>query len=151
METYLILGNILIMESDGTGNEVGTVIVNDIVYHVTKDKRWQVSINDEKVAEDYGYFNFNVEAHIMNHQKMTAWQKTRHGFEHFKTTKDNTTVYIIADVPLFVYRADDATCWRYYTGDDAEIWQPWSPWYPAEIEPSADHFTQWVISSIEVK
>ena len=151
METYLILGNTLIMESDGTGGEVGTVIVNGIEYHVTKDKRWQVSINDGKVAEDYGYFNFNVEAHIMNHQKMTAWQKTRHGFEHFKTIIDRSVEYSACDVAFSVYRADDATCWRYYTGDDTENCQHYSPWYPAEIQPSADHFTQWIISSIEVK
>ena len=53
METYSILGNTLIMEPDGTGDEVGTIIVNGIEYYVIKDERWKVSINYEKVAEDY--------------------------------------------------------------------------------------------------
>lgn len=139
------------MKPDGTGDEVGIVTVNGIDYHVIRDERQLVSINYEKVAEDYVDFSANVEAHIIKHQKMTAWQQTQYDFEDFKTTKDNTTVYIIRGVPLFVYRADDATCWRYYTGDNAEIWHPSSPWYSAEIQPSADHFTQWVISSIEVR
>ncbi|CAB4128269.1 hypothetical protein UFOVP107_19 [uncultured Caudovirales phage] len=151
METYLILGNTLIMKPAGAGDEVGIVTVNGIDYHVIRDERQLVSINYEKVAEDYVDFSANVEAHIITHQKMTAWQKTQHGFENFKTIKDNTTVYIIADVPLFAYRAYDATCWQYCTGDEIENCQHYSPWYPAEIQPSADHFTQWVISSIEVK
>lgn len=154
-KTYSILGNTLIMESDGKDSETGTVTVNGIEYFVIKDERGLITINYEKVAEDYVDFNVNaeayiIEAYIIKHQKMTAWQQTRHEFTHFKTIKDNTTVYIVADEALFVYRADDGTCWRYYTGDETEVYFS-SPWYPAEIQPSADHFTQWIISSIEVK
>ena len=151
METYLILGNTLIMKPDGTGDEVGTVTVNGIEYHVIRDERQLVSINYEKVAEDYVDFSANVEAHIIKHQKMTAWQETRHGFEHFKTVIDRSVEYSACDVAFSVYRADDATCWRYYTHDDIYACHHESPWYPAEIEPSADHFKAWVISSIEVK
>ena len=151
METYLILGNTLIMKPDGAGSEVGTVTVNGIVYHVIKDERWKVSINHEKVAEDYGYFSANVAAHIIKHQRMTAWQQTGYRDAIFKTIIDRSVEYSACDVAFSVYRADDATCWRYYTHDDIYACRHESPWYPAEIQPSADHFTQWVISSIEVK
>jgi len=149
--TYLILGNPLIMESE-RDTETGTVTVNDIKYHVIRDERGLVTVNDERIAEDYGDFNLNVEAYIVKHQKMTAWQKTQYGIEAFATIKDNTTVYIVfGDLPLFVYRAYDGTCWQYYTGDETHDCQHYSRWFPSEIKPSADHFTAWVISSIEVK
>ena len=151
MKTHLILGNTLIMKPDGAGSEVGTVTVNGIVYHVIKDERWKVSINHEKVAEDYVNFSANVEAHIIKHQKITAWQQTGYGYEIFKTIKDCSVEYSACGVAFSVYRADDATCWRYYAHDDTWACRHESPWYPAEIQPSADHFTQWVISSIEVK
>jgi len=151
METYLILGNTLIMKPDGTGDEIGTVIVNGIEYYVIKDERWRVSINYEKVAEDYGYFSANVAAHIIKHQRMTAWQQAGYRDAIFRTIIDRSVEYSACDVAFSVYRADDATCWRYYTHDDTYACHHESPWYPAEIQPSADHFTQWVISSIEVR
>jgi len=150
--TFLILGNALIMESDDKNVETGTVTVNGIEYHVIRDERGLVTVNDERIAEDYGYLNFNVEAHIVKHQKMTAWQQVQYGIEEFATIKDNTTVYsVFVDLPLFVYRAYDGTCWQYYTGDETHDCQHYSRWFPSEIKPSASHFKAWVISSIEVK
>ena len=150
-QTYSILGNTLIMESDGRDTETGTVTVNGIEYLVIKDERWKVTINHEKVAEDYGYFVGNVEAHIIKHQKMTAWQQAGYRGAIFKTIKDRSAEYSACDVVFNVHRADDATCWRYYTYDDTYACHHESPWYPAEIQPSADHFKAWVISTIEVK
>jgi len=139
------------MKSDGAGSEVGTFAVNGIEYLVIKDERQEVTINHEKVSGITYYFKANVEEYIMKHQKMTAWQKTQHGFDDFDIIMDDTTMYAIGEMQFFVHRAYDATCWQYYTGDENEYCQWESPWYPAEIQPSADHFTQWIISSIEVK
>jgi hypothetical protein len=149
--TFLILDNILIMEPDDAGNTAGTVTVNNIAYHVVQDTRGRTTINGEEVGNDFGFLCFNIEVHIMKHQRMTAWQKTQYGFKNFNTIKDHTAVYIVADVDLFVYRADDGTCWRYYTGDDSEVCYHKSPWFAADIQPGAAHFKAWVISTIEVK
>jgi len=145
-QSYLILGNLLIMES----NRMGTVTVNGIEYLVYKDERWKVSVNDEKVHDNWGYFNRNVEAHIVKHQKMTAWQQAQYDVQYFNSIKDNTTMYgVLGFLPLFVYRADDGTCWRYCTDEDDFEFR--SPWFPSEIKSSADHFTAWVISSIKAR
>jgi hypothetical protein len=141
------------MESDGRGTETGTVTVNGIHYHVIKDERWKVTVNHEKVAENYAYLEANIEAHIIKHQKMTAWQQASYGNNKgvFKSIKDTSVRYGVCDIEFYVYNADDATCWRYYTHDDTYACNHESPWFSSEIKPSADHFKAWVISSIEVK
>ncbi len=148
-QSYLILGVPLIMESE-RDESTGTVTINGIEYSVYEDERWQISVNHEKVNNDCGYFNRNVEAYIVKHQKMTAWQQAQYYVQYFNSIKDNTTMYsVLGFLPLYVYRADDDTCWRYCTDEDDFMFS--SPWFLSEIKPSANHFKAWVISSIEVK
>jgi hypothetical protein len=148
-QSYLILDVPLIMESE-RDESTGTVTVNGIEYSVYENERWQVSVNDEKVHNDWGYFNRNVEAYIVKHQKITAWQQAQYGVCYFNAIKNNTTMYdVLGFLSLYVYRAADGTCWRYCTDEDDFEFR--SPWFPSEIKPSAEHFTAWVMSSIEVK
>jgi hypothetical protein len=149
-QSYLILGKPLVMESDNKNVETGTVTVNDIAYHVIRDEQGQVTVNRKPIEDHYFYFNFNVEAHIATSQGMTAWQKTQYNTDIFEAIKESATTYGVGFLSLFVYRADDGTCWRYDTGDDPRFRQ-FSRWFPSEIKPSADHFKAWVISSIEIQ
>ena len=50
---------------------------------------------------------------------------------------------------ISVYRTEDGTCWRYYKDDEYVEGRTWSPWYPANIQPSIDHFKAWIISTIK--
>ena len=147
-QSYLILDVPLVMKSE-RDESTGIVTINGIEYSVYEDERWQVSVNDEKVNDNWGYFNRNVEAHIVKHQKMTAWQQAQYGVQYFKAIKDDATTYsVLGFLPLYVYRADDGTCWRYCTDEDD--FEQRSPWFSSKIKPSANHFKAWVISSIEV-
>jgi hypothetical protein len=152
-ERYNILGNELIMYPDGAGVR-GEVIVNGIVYRVHQNVSWgAVRINDKVISPTYPNFAFGVSSVIAKLQNYTAWQQAKLGIWDFETVMNSAKRYRVCDVVFYVYRSVDATCWQYDTGDEGEDGQQdqhYSPWYSSEIQPTADHFKAWIISTIGV-
>ena len=149
-QKYDILGNELIVYPDGAGVR-GEVTVNGIVYQVRTNCSWCAKyVNNMHVMEIYDDLGMNVANKIAQLQNYTAWQKAQYGIDNFDVTMDATKWYTVCNIVFWVYRADDATCWQYYTSSDVYECQHYSPWYPSEIQPSVDHFKAWIISSIEV-
>ena len=149
-QRYDILGNELIVYPDGAGVR-GEVTVNGTVYRVHMNSPWgAVHINGMTIHTIHNDLGKNVTKTIAGLQKYNAWQQAQYGVEDFEITMDTTKWYNVSNIVFWVYRADDATCWQYYTGSDDYECQHYSPWYPSEIQPSADHFKAWIISTIEV-
>ena len=152
-ERYDILGNELIMYSDGAGVR-GEVTVNGIVYRVRQRVSWgSAYINDKLISPTYLNFAFGVSSVIAKQQNYTAWHQAKLGIWDFETVMVSAEKYRVCDVVFYVYRSVDATCWQYDTGGGGEEGQQdqhRSPWYSSEIQPSADHFKAWIISTIGV-
>jgi len=147
---YYVFDSELVMHPDGKGGSLGTVVVNDTVYHVTME-RGCMQINGQVVTRYSADLGFEVTKYIATDQQMSAWYLAQHGKEFFGTVKDKSIRYCVGAITFYVYRSEDGTCWQYYTGKDVYECQHYSPWYPAVIPPSFAHFKQWVRESIHME
>lgn len=150
---YYIFDSELVMHPDGKGGSLGTVEVNGVAYHVTQDhKKGQTFVNDEKVSSTFSYFQYDVTDYIAKHQQMSAWLRAQYShIARFIEVKDESVKYCVGAITFYVYRSEDGTCWRYYTGKNVYECQHYSPWYSAVIPPNLAHFKQWIWESIHME
>lgn len=146
---YYIFDSELVMHPDGKNGLFGTVEVNGVAYHVTI-KRDGMQINGQTVTRYSSAYGLDVTRCIAADQQMSAWYLAQHGKEFFRTVKDTAKKYHAGTVIFYVHRAEDGTCWRYYTSNDccAINYEHYSPWYSAIIPPNLAHFKQWIWESI---
>lgn len=79
---------------------------------------------------------------------LTAWQYCN--WVALDAAVDASQTYTVCDIDFYVYRASDGTCWQYYSEGDWQYYY-YSEWYEsAVVEPSKEHFGQWVASTVSV-